>query len=65
MGKHHNFYGMMIIMPINRPPFALVADWAYRADVDCWYGNGGSYPAEICRIQKEGESHGVHVHSAG
>lgn len=48
-----NFTGKMLITPINRSPFEVEADWAYNPETKCWYGNGSSYPAEICRI-KEG-----------
>lgn len=42
------FYGRMLISPIHKPPFEVLAHWEYKDGV--WYGNGESYPAEICRL---------------
>jgi hypothetical protein len=45
------FHGDMKITPKNalyRPFFICDKDWLYKPDTGCWYGNGSSYPAEIC-----------------
>lgn len=45
------FHGDMLITPKNRlyPPFYICdKDWLYKPDTDCWYGDGRSFPAEIC-----------------
>lgn len=45
------FHGDMKIIPKNKlyPPYYIAnKDWLYRPDTDCWYGNGQSFPAEIC-----------------
>lgn len=48
-----NFYGTIKITPKNETsPFEITADWTYKSEHDCWYGNGASYPAEICEIVK-------------
>ena len=46
------FRGIMRIVPKN-PKFPCVdinAFWLYKPEYDCWYGNGSSYPAEICEV---------------
>ncbi|GEM_PF-6862582 len=43
------FYGRMLISPIHKPPFEVLAEWEYKDGI--WYGNGESYPAEICEIK--------------
>lgn len=50
MGK---FHGKMRISPICCPAFEVEADWFYDKRFDCWYGNGESFPAEICTIVGE------------
>jgi hypothetical protein len=45
------FHGDMKITPKNalyRPFYICDKDWLYKPDTGCWYGNGSSYPAEIC-----------------
>ncbi len=45
------FHGDMKIVPKNilyRPFYIVDKDWLYRPDTDCWYGDGSSFPAEIC-----------------
>ena len=45
------FHGDMKITPKNKmyPAYYIVnKDWLYRPDTDCWYGDGRSFPAEIC-----------------
>lgn len=56
-----DFYGTMIISPINRPPFEILADWEYSEKYECWYGDGRSFSKEICKI-KEGDADGLPVH---
>ena len=48
------FKGKMKISPIHRPAFVLEGNWEYKAEFDCWYMGGDSFPAEICR-KMEGE----------
>lgn len=50
------FHGTMRITPKNPQcaSFCIVdKDWLYKPDTDCWYGNGGSFIAEICEIVEE------------
>lgn len=42
------FYGTMLITPIHKPPFEVLAHWEYKDGI--WYGNSESYPAQICRL---------------
>lgn len=44
------FHGKMTITPKcpGVAPFTLECDWLYKPDTGCWYGNGQSFPAEIC-----------------
>ena len=43
------FHGDMKITPKHYPPIRIYnKDWLYRPDTDCWYGDGRSFPAEIC-----------------
>lgn len=47
------FHGDMMIVPKNgqHPTFYIYdKDWLYKPDTDCWYGNGQSFPAEICEV---------------
>lgn len=48
-----DFYGAMLICPIHKPPFEVLADWKYKDGV--WYGNGESFPAEICKRKEDAE----------
>lgn len=47
------FRGKMRISPVCSPAFVLEADWIYNEEHDCWYGNGESFPAEICTMIRE------------
>lgn len=49
------FRGKMRISPVCGPSFEREADWTYSEEHDCWYGNGESFPAEICTMIREGE----------
>jgi hypothetical protein len=50
------FHGVMRITPkCATPPFTITADWLYKPDTGCWYGDGHSYPANICEVVEEGE----------
>ena len=51
-----NFRGRMLISPVSAPAFELEADWIYNKRYDCWYGNGESFPAEICTMIREEET---------
>lgn len=42
------FYGKMLISPIHKPPYEVLAHWEYKDGV--WYGNDESFPAEICKF---------------
>ena len=47
------FHGDMHIVPTNKlyPSFYICdKDWLYKPDTNCWYGDGRSFPAEICEI---------------
>lgn len=49
------FRGVMKITPIIKEiePYEVYGDWLYKPDFNCWYGNGRSYPANICEVIKE------------
>lgn len=50
------FHGNMKIVPKNAfylPFYICDKDWLYKPDTDCWYGDGRSFPAEICEVQEE------------
>ena len=43
------FHGDMLIKPINRDIYIITdKDWLYKPDYNCWYGDGRSFPAEVC-----------------
>ena len=46
------FHGDMKITPPSSlafDPFIITnKDWLYKPDTDCWYGDGRSFPAEVC-----------------
>lgn len=47
------FHGDMRIVPLNflYPAFYVCdKDWLYKPDTKCWYGDGRSFPAEVCEI---------------
>lgn len=54
---YKTFSGTMRITPINAKfkPFELYGDWVYNPETECWYGDGQSFPVEICAIIKEDE----------
>ena len=49
------FRGTMKITPkcVDREPFTEYADWLYKPEYNCWYGNGRSFMAEICEIVED------------
>ena len=50
------FHGTMRIIPVNTSlkPFIIAnKDWLYKPDTKCWYGDGRSFPADICEIVEE------------
>ena len=50
------FHGSMNITPKTKviEPFCICnKDWLYRPDTDCWYGDGKSFPSEICEPIEE------------
>lgn len=48
------FQGKMIINPPHPQfkPYELEGVWLYKPDMQCWYCNGHSFPASICRRVK-------------
>ena len=45
------FHGTMKITPVassGMKPFEIEADWLYKPEHGCWYGDGRSFPEEIC-----------------
>ena len=49
------FHGKMKITPKNPqfPEMIFECDWLYKPDTRCWYGNGMSWPEEICEVISE------------
>ena len=51
------FHGDMKITPkstIFKQPWLITdKDWLYKPDTNCWYGNGSSFPADICEPIEE------------
>ncbi|KXL54418.1 hypothetical protein CLNEO_05240 [Anaerotignum neopropionicum] len=47
----NDFYGVMLICPVHKAPFEVLADWKYIGGI--WYGNGSSYPEEICKKKED------------
>jgi hypothetical protein len=48
------FRGTLRVTPKNEvPPFEITTDWLYKPDAKCWYGDGRSFPAEICEVVTE------------
>ena len=48
------FHGTMQITPkCDVPPFTITCDWLYKPEYNCWYGNGQSFMADICKVVKE------------
>ena len=47
------FRGLMKITPkrgADVPPFTVTGDWLYKPDTACWYCNGRSFAADICKV---------------
>ena len=47
------FHVDLMIIPKNsefKPFYIKDKDWLYKPDTNCWYGNGQSFPAEICEV---------------
>ena len=46
------FHGTMRITPAStdRQPIDITTDWLYKPMYDCWYGDGASFPAEVCTV---------------
>ena len=43
------FHGIMKVTPKDYPPCYIAdKDWLYKPDTECWYGDGRSFPADIC-----------------
>lgn len=45
------FHGDMLIRPKNTllPSYYIQdKDWLYQPTTDCWYGDGRSFPSEVC-----------------
>ena len=50
------FHGDMKIVPKNgmySPYYICDKDWLYKPEYDCWYGDGRSFPADVCEIIDE------------
>lgn len=55
VGGYKAFRGTMLVTPQNSVlgPYTLTGDWIYIPQCGCWYGEGQSFPAEICKIVSE------------
>lgn len=49
------FHGVMRITPRSMivPEFEIEADWLYKPEYKCWYGNGSSYGEDICTVVRD------------
>ena len=49
------FKGIMKITPKcdGVKSFELDGSWLFKPDTQCWYGQGSSFPKDICEIVKE------------
>jgi hypothetical protein len=50
------FHGTMRITPVKSSgiePFEITADWLYKPEYKCWYGQGRSFPEEICEVVRD------------
>ena len=48
------FFGVCRITPVNDyPPFDVRGTWLYRPDVDTWYCNGSSFPADVVTVTED------------
>ena len=44
-----NWTGTMQINRMDGEPLLKSGEWQYSPEHNCWYLNGESFPAEICR----------------
>ena len=49
------FRGTMRISPRGSEPYELCGNWLYKPGTGCWYGNGRSFPKEVCTILERKE----------
>ena len=54
------FYGTMLITPLSlttavtdTTAYELTCAWLYKPESDCWYGDGRSFPENICTIVED------------
>lgn len=50
------FHGTMRITPVKSSgiePFEITADWLYKPEYKCWYGQGRSFAEEICEVVRD------------
>ena len=50
------FHGDMKVEPRNKLYLSFYIcdkDWLFKPDTGCWYGNGQSFPEEICTPVEE------------
>lgn len=49
------FKGYLKITPVNEKikPYTMCGEWIYNPETECWYGEGESFPKEICQIGEE------------
>ena len=49
------FRGVMKISPKASSicPMNIEGDWLYKPEYDCWYCDGGSFPASICEVSED------------
>lgn len=51
--KKATYKGKMEIRTVTGHVFLQEGEWEYKAEFDCWYMGGDSFPAEICRKVEE------------
>lgn len=46
------FRGTLRVIPKTSlvEPFELTGEFLYKPDFNCWYGQGRSFPANICEV---------------
>lgn len=49
------FRGTMRISPKGAEAYELCGNWLYKPGTGCWYGNGRSFPKEVCTILERKE----------
>lgn len=49
------FRGTMRISPRGSEAYELCGNWLYKPGTGCWYGNGRSFPKEVCTILERKE----------